>query len=200
MPIHKRTFISQSEVIIWHITEEEAYFTEHSGLVSNKIHLKKRLEFLSSRYCLKLLLPQLKYEDILKDGDGKPYLMNNAIHISISHSYPYVAVAVHPSLPIGIDIQTIQEKILRLQSKFLSTFEMALCNNDIYNITTAWCCKEAMYKKYALGGLDFKENMPIVALDKYLGKSAINFRHKDTKYLQQFYIESNEHYAMAITI
>ena len=203
MPLFKRLQEAGSDVIIWHITEEEQYFIEQSGLISNKIHLKKRLEFLSSRYCLKLLLPHIELSDIAKDDEGKPYLLSHDVHFSISHSYPYVAVAVHHKKALGVDIQTLQDKILRLQPKFLGAAEMALCNNDIRHITAAWCCKEAMYKKYALGGLDFREHMPITRLaleESGQGNAVIHFNKDDARYLQELYIETGDDYAVALTL
>src|SRR5690606_22688849 len=131
----------------------ELYFNEQAGVISNKIHLKRRLEYLASRLCLKLLIPDLDIYKIEKDEEGKLFLPDSNIHFSISHSFTFVAVAVSVHHTIGIDIQTKQEKILRLQSKFMSEYEQSLCQNNIDNITFAWCCKEAMYKKYGLGGL-----------------------------------------------
>lgn len=202
MPLFKQLQVAGSEILIWHITEEEQYFVAQSGLISNKIHLKKRLEFLSSRYCLKLLLPQIDLSDIAKDDEGKPYLLSHNVQFSISHSYPYVAVAVHPAKAIGIDIQTLQEKILRLQPKFLAPEEMALCHNDIRHITAAWCCKEAMYKKYALGGLDFRIHMPITRLDlqEDRGHAIIHFHKGTARYPQEFYIEAGSDHTIAVTI
>lgn len=152
------------ELIIWEITEEETFFTLETGLTSSKIHYKKRLEYLASRLALKILLPELKLEDIMIDSEGKPHIHNSELHFSISHSFPYIAVIIDNEKSVGIDIQTKQDKILRLQSKFLSEFEMELCNNNIDNITLAWCYKEAMYKKYGKGGIDFKLHMPITSM------------------------------------
>lgn len=202
MPVFKSFHIDASKVIIWHITEEEAYFASQSGLESTQNHLKKRLEYLSSRYCLKLLIPDINFGDIVKDKEGKPYLHNQDIHFSISHSYPYVAVAVNREQTLGIDIQTIQDKILRLQHKFLSEQEQQKCGNFIPYITAAWCCKEAMFKKYALGGLDFKNNMPLSRFNIKEGKTGhatINFNKDTTAYKQELYIELEEEYVLAIT-
>lgn len=202
MPIYQREQIGTTELIIWHITEEEEFFTIPTNLSCNKIHLRKRLEYLASRYCLQLLKPELDLTEIKKDNDGKPYFESMLFDFSISHSYPYVAVAVDNNNKIGIDIQTNQEKILRLQHKFLSLNEMSLTNNEIENITFAWCCKEAMYKKYALGGLDFKANMPIIDLkinDKY-ASGIIDFNFKDEHYLQNLIGNINESFAWALTI
>lgn len=201
MPIFQSITTHQSEIIIWHITEEEQFFTEHSGLISNKIHLKKRLEYLASRYCLQLLIPEINFNNIKKDSKGKPYVADLHTDFSISHSFPYVAVAINHHQKIGIDIQTLQEKIHRLQPKFLSPYEMDLCKDKITAITFSWCCKEAMYKKYALGGLDFKANMPLTQLtverDKAYG--TIHFNFQGIAYIQHLQGSIEQDFAWSIT-
>ncbi len=202
MPIYFETEYSDTKLIIWHIIEEESFFTASLGLQGNSQRLKKRMEFLASRWCLKTLIPTLSFSDIVKDAEGKPYLPNTNMHFSISHSYPYVAVAVSPRHSIGVDIQTIQEKILRLQTKFLDAHEMSLCKNDIKAITFAWCCKEAMYKKYGLGGIDFKRNMPISYIDiaDTACTAIINFQKATIAYPQEFKGAIEPDFAWALSI
>ena len=53
------------------------------------------------------------------------------------------------------------EKIGRLQDKFLSVTEQELTRNDIQKITLTWAAKEAVFKYYGLGSVDFKSDMPI---------------------------------------
>jgi 4'-phosphopantetheinyl transferase len=202
MPIIHQSTFDDNQLLIWHISEEEEFFHKEAGIISNKIHQKKRLEYLASRWCLKILIPNLNVQTILKGDDGKPYLPDTDIHFSISHSFPYVAVAVSQHHTIGIDIQTKQEKILKLQYKFLNEFEQALCENDIDKITFAWCCKEAMYKKYGLGGLDFKIHMPIAHLvaNKETAIAIINFNKNTVAYPQQLSGAIMDDFSWAITI
>jgi len=203
MPIIKRWKENvNQEVIIWNITEDESYFTNAIGITTNKIHQKKRLEFLASRLALKLLVPQLSFDDIVIDGEGKPYIKDGALHFSISHSYPYIAVIVDAKHSVGIDIQTKQEKILSLQTKFLSNFEMDLCKNDIDLITLCWCYKEAMFKKYSKGGIDFKVHMPIVSMQNLntFEIATIAFRKTNPEILYNFKGGIEQEYCWAISI
>ncbi len=66
------------------------------------------------------------------------------LHISISHSADFVAVAV-ASLPIGIDIQTPSHKLERVKERFVSELDCipAVCSDPLLLL---WTIKEAVYK------------------------------------------------------
>ena len=52
----------------------------------------------------------LAYERLAlsKLSNGKPYLVNSNLHVSISHSGEYLAIALSPT-PVGVDIQKKEE-------------------------------------------------------------------------------------------
>lgn len=146
---------------LWEIREEEAFFEERTGLKASGRWEHRRLEFLATRYLLRLLDDSFPFEAIQIAEHGKPFLPSayNA-HFSITHSFPYVGAAIS-RFPIGIDVQTYQEKISYLQQKFLSPDEQAYFQNDIRQITLAWTAKEAVFKWAGFSGIDFRQHMPI---------------------------------------
>lgn len=152
---------TNSIIAIWHIEEPESYFSEYLGFNSDKKNQTRRIEHLAGRFLLKILMPDFPFQDIILSPSGRPYLPNESLKFSISHSYPYIAAIINEENPVGIDIQKYQEKIVRLQDKFLSPIEQEICNNDITDITLAWTAKEAAFKWYALGEVDFINHMPI---------------------------------------
>lgn len=150
---------------IWKIEETERFFSDYTGLHSTIKSEQRRLEFLAGRFLLKHLVPELNLFNISTSAVGKPFLMNDALpYFSISHSYPFVAVAISQVQHVGIDVQVYQSKIVRLQHKFLSEKEQQLCTNEVEKLTIAWCTKEAVFKKFALHAVDFIEHMPISEL------------------------------------
>ena len=161
MPIYKEYDKAGARVFIWKIGEPESFFTEHIGLQSDKKSELRRLEHLASRFLLQQAIPGLALEQIMVSHLGKPYLPDNKPYFSISHSFPFVGVAVDEQKEIGIDVQTLEEKIHRLQHKFLSAEEQALCGQQTEKITLAWAAKEAAFKRYGLGAVDFIRHMPI---------------------------------------
>jgi len=161
MPLFKQWQDNKTTISIWKIEEEEDFFLKNAGLKSDKKFLHRRLEHLASRYVLLQFLPDLSLDQIVISDSGKPHAPGHPAYFSISHSFPYAAVAISHDQETGIDIQVYQEKILRLQHKFLSEQEQSLFENDPKKITLAWTAKEATFKWYALGGVDFIRHMPI---------------------------------------
>ncbi len=147
-------------VAIWKIEEPESFFEEGTGLQSDKKSAVRRLEHLAGRFLLRYLLPGASLNQIEVSHLGKPFFRGNGPCFSISHSFPFVGVAVSGS-DVGIDVQTLQEKIVKIQYKFLSPEEQALCDNHTARITLAWAAKEAAFKRYGLGAVDFIRHMPI---------------------------------------
>lgn len=161
MPLIHRYLFEEAEVAIWKIEEEESFFREATGLVSLIHSDKRRIEYYAGRYLLTHVIPNLNLDDIKIDRIGKPYLPGGEFHFSISHSFPYVAVAVHTECPIGVDIQVYRDKITRIAPKFLSDDEMRLFAVDVRSITLLWSAKEAMFKWRGTGGQQFNEQLMI---------------------------------------
>ena len=65
---------------------------------------KKKNQFLSARLALSLIDHKLS-KDIAYEGK-RPLLKSNSGEISLSHSQIFAAAAWHPTLPIGIDVES----------------------------------------------------------------------------------------------
>ena len=151
---------------IWKIEEPESFFLERTGLNVPINNEKRRLEHLTGRLLLKHLKDDFPILNISPDQHDKPRIDDDRYHFSISHSWPYVAVAIDPSESTGIDIETWRENIHKIQHKFLSPSEQALFQNDTHLLTTAWCAKEAAYKWRGRRGVEFIAHLPIVLFEK----------------------------------
>ncbi|MBX9449573.1 MAG: 4'-phosphopantetheinyl transferase superfamily protein [Taibaiella sp.] len=162
MPIYQHFLHQDAEVAIWKIEEPESFFQESTGLVSFIRTEKRRIEYYAGRYVLAHMIPGLDLSTIRVDHIGKPYLPDGRYHFSISHSFPYIAVAIHTAQPIGIDIQVFKPKILKLSEKFLHQDEYGLIRESVATITLLWCAKEAMFKWRGTGGQDFSEQLRIL--------------------------------------
>ena len=172
MPIiHRETARNNTELAIWEIHEELTYFKQRLELSDedhaflHNIHPRRAIEWAASRYLLKLLLDRAIPFDCLTDDHGKPYIPDDPREISISHSYGMVSVALSDS-PVGIDIQRESPKIERLHSKFISPSEQ----ERVAEMTTSdmhlfWSAKEAMFKLYGRGKLDFRQHMNVQLTD-----------------------------------
>lgn len=157
----------------WKIEEASAELMSYTQLSSTDLaewhmirHPRKRLEWLASRAALAAILNEigLPVPGIRKDDKGKPYLNNDAYHISLANSYPYGIAMVHSHTLVGIDIEPPSDKLLRTQHKFLSLAEVEAAGSRLPHLCVYWCVKEALYKLYGHKLLSFKEQIRVSSL------------------------------------
>ncbi len=163
MPVFYQHNINQhTKLAIWQIEEPEEFFLKKVPLPKEITHWHKRLQHLAGRYLLQELYPDFPYHLIEIANTRKPFLPNEKYHFSISHCGDYAAVIVSENMRVGIDIEMITPKIELIKHKFLSIREQQLFSSvNAQLLTLMWSCKEAVYKWYGKGGLDFKKHMII---------------------------------------
>ena len=154
-----------SIVIIWKINESLSVLQNMTKEKSKIKNIIKQKEFYASRILIKNLCKSfnIRYDGIIKNDSGKPYLKNRTENISISHSFPYVTGILNKEKKCGIDIEKIQKKILKINHKFLSESELDKIKNNTKKNTIYWTAKESLYK---LKGefLSFKNDIKIIEL------------------------------------
>lgn len=153
-----------SKLAIWKIDEPESYFLDKVILNIQVSHPHKRLQHLAGRYILPYLYPDFPYNEILIADTRKPFLQNEMYHFSISHCGQYAAAIVSSELRVGIDIEIITERLHKIKHKYLSENELEFVMNfnaadQIKILTILWSAKEAMFKWYAKGKVDFDKMM-----------------------------------------
>jgi len=166
---YQHTINQTTKLGIWQIKEQENFFSGEVPLQQSITHPHKRLQHLAGRYLLKYLFPDFPYEEILIADTRKPYLPGEQYHFSISHCGDYAAAIVSSTHRVGIDIEIPSVKVQRISHKFIHEDERAWLNEDIVQIltatdelvliTTLWSAKEAIFKWYSLGEVDFKNHI-----------------------------------------
>ena len=205
MPLFKSLAInSQTIVKVWSISESIPILNQLDLTPNSLARLKNmkserhKLGFLSVRW----LLQDFGYgdKDIHYDRFGKPSLKDGK-YISISHSFSYSAVVVS-SQPVGLDIEKIREKIIRIAPKFIGFESSFLSSNPIdfvSKLTTVWCIKESLYKLYSKLGLSFKDQMLVLPFDdKSQYTTAWILESKNRKRFEASFFEFNG-YLLAVT-
>lgn len=124
---------------------------------------QRALELLSSRIMLLHLLGEVKV--ILNQDDGKPYLEDNSYNISISHTKDYVAILLHNKLSVGIDIETISDRVERIANRFISDLEYINPKHKITHLLLHWSTKECLYKLINEQGVDFKQQLIVTPFE-----------------------------------
>ena len=121
----------------------------------------RKQEFLSTRVLLKKMIGEER--SILYHPSGKPYLNDCSFKISISHTKGYVAILLHPTREVGVDIEHISPRVLRTMHKFLSENEMKnLSKTDkAIHALVYWSAKESMFKALGKESVDFAGHLQI---------------------------------------
>jgi phosphopantetheinyl transferase len=79
---------------------------------------KRKQEWLAVRLLLKELLGE--EARIAYQPNGAPCLPEKNLHISISHTKGYAAVILNGESPTGIDIEYLNDRVLKVRSRFMS--------------------------------------------------------------------------------
>ena len=170
--IYEQQIDSATKIGVWNITEEENFFLEHVPLQRSITHPHKRLQHLAGRYLLRELFPEFPLSLIIIADTRKPFLEDDAFHFSISHCGNYAAAIVSTQNRVGVDIEIPHAKIEKIQHKFLSEKEKNLLDkidgNNIEKLTMGWSIKEAMFKWYGTGQVEFIGDMNITAIKKQM--------------------------------
>ena len=124
---------------------------------------KRTLHWLATRVLLRKMLDTPGFINCPSDENGKPYLANFSQRISLTHSFDYAAVMMSNNGEVGIDLELVKPKILRIADKFMTEDELAPIGdpNKIEQLYACWCAKEAVYKLQGNKGVSFKDNMTI---------------------------------------
>ena len=168
--IYQHQINTTTKIGVWHITEAENFFLQFVPLQRSITHPHKRLQHLAGRFLLRELFPEFPLSLIQIADTRKPFLEDEAFHFSISHCGDYAAIIVSSQNRVGVDIEIPHSKIERIQHKFLSEKEKGLLNKsdgkNIKMLTMAWSMKEAMFKWYGVGQVDFINDMRIEVVNK----------------------------------
>ncbi|MDQ0593277.1 4'-phosphopantetheinyl transferase [Chryseobacterium ginsenosidimutans] len=148
MPLYRDFSDDNATILVWKYDETEDLdinkLLESENVEKVKdYHPKKLLEVLMVRKLLKGLKPHSK----ILYKDREPFLSPKDAEISITHSFPFAAIAISKS-KIGIDIEKFNPKILRVIDKFTYENERGFIpfDNEVTYYTIIWSVKESMYK------------------------------------------------------
>ncbi|MDH5682607.1 MAG: polyketide synthase dehydratase domain-containing protein [Spirochaetota bacterium] len=169
--IWSTAFVKQNE-------REFLVYLNHEEIVIYEKYTRQssRLEYLGARVLVKLLLIKaikdkyhrdISFNDIsiLRDNNGLAILLIRGktydnISISLSHKKDYVFVALQFNSKLGVDVEELSEKLIRVSSKYIDDSEMLLLreafpghhrhNPSLEAYAMLWSSKESLVK--ALNG------------------------------------------------
>ena len=157
-----------SRLGVWKVEESEAELRALTSIPTDELeeisYIKSeslRRQKLAVRALLDALFEEKVY--LSHHDNGKPYLENNAINISITHTDKYVAVILNDNDEVGIDCESLDRDFSAVEKKALSEDEIDDLDDEKRNEQLAiyWCAKEAVYKKLSQYNVDFAEQIEI---------------------------------------
>ena len=164
----KKELENEAVIGVWQVTETEEELIELSSTPSDEM---EEISFIRSeslrkqRLAVRALLNTLFDEKVYLShhDNGKPYLENNPVNISITHTEKYVAVILHEEENVGIDIESLDRDFSAVEKKALSEDEIDDLEDEKRNEQLAiyWCAKEAVYKLLSRYNVDFAEQIEI---------------------------------------
>lgn len=130
---------------------------------------RRRREWLATRILLNEMLGG--YPGIDYDSNGAPHLKGDAhINISVSHADGLVAVSMSKKNHVGIDVERVTNRVLRIKDKFLTPDEYDINDPNLLQLLyIQWCAKEAMYKACNVAHYDYQNTYTLPGF-KYDGK------------------------------
>lgn len=196
MPFYKSIDITNdTTAYFWQITED---FNSLFRAVKLKDTSLARLEKMKSEshqkgfLAVRMLLQHLGYSDfdLFYDEFGKPHL-EKKYNISISHSFDFSCICISQNSIVGIDIEILKPKILRIAPKFmdLSHLDNLSESEQIEKATVIWGAKESIFKIKSEKGISFPKHIfedPFSINDKRC-KAELRFNNTIEMFTIQFY-------------
>ena len=187
---------AHSRLGVWNITESEAELKALTSIPTDEL---EEISFIKSeslrkqKLAVRALLDCMFEEKVYLShhDNGKPYIENNAVNISITHTDKYVAVILNDIDDVGIDCESLDRDFSVVEKKALSEEEIESLDEDKRNEQLAifWCAKEAVYKMLSQYNVDFAEQIEIDHFrPKGEGELEATFIHKDG-YEENFELE-----------
>lgn len=199
--ILREHFNEDVELGLWEITED--YETLRSQLILDEKDLatvesfknhQRKLEWLSVRTLLKNMLG--KDGKIVYGPERKPYLNNNSFNISISHSKNFTSILLSKKKRVGLDLEFMTSKILRIADKFLRPEELEhiIKDQELYHLYLHWCAKEALYKINDKVDINFVTNLsiePFKPKDQGIITGTVNNSYMNEKFVLNYFTLKN---------
>ena len=169
MPIFFQHSINDATKLgIWKIEEPESFFLKKVPLKQQVTHPYKRLQHLAGRMLLPELFEDFPLAEIMIADTRKPFLTDEEYHFSISHCGNFAGAIASSENRVGVDIEFVSPRLKGIAPKFLTEDERKyldkwqyLSKIHLQMITIIWSAKEAIFKWYGEGNVDFRKHMQL---------------------------------------
>ncbi|MFA7180743.1 MAG: 4'-phosphopantetheinyl transferase superfamily protein, partial [Bacteroidales bacterium] len=149
-----RELENEALISVWEITESEDELLNLSSIPNEELeelalirNAARRKEKLAVRALLNKVFDGKVY--LGHHDNGRPYLQNSLIEISISHTNRFVSILTHPEESVGIDIESLNRNYSAVEKRALSLEELDYLSDRDRDLQLAiiWSAKEAVFKR-----------------------------------------------------
>lgn len=202
MPLIRQEEVSEGLLLgVWYIDEtlnELLSFlylnkAEFEMLENFNSELRKK-QWLSYRALIRTILKEDLIYKLYYSSSGKPILTQPSKDISVTHSGHYTAILISDpnKYKLGIDLEYISEKILRIRNRFLNPIECirASINPVPHTYVQLWSSKESVYKCLDQANISIRHNIFVHSI------RIVDANKKCFQIKAQVFIDTNkiEHY------
>ncbi len=171
---YQHSINAETKLAVWKIEEPEQYFAQRVSIMQEVSHPYKRLQHFAGRYLLPELFEDFPLAEIQIADTRKPFLAEDPFHFSIAHAGNFAAAIASRQLRVGIDLELVTPRMKAISPKFLNADEKSYLTEwnvipSVYleMLTAVWCAKEAMFKWYGKGQVDFRKHMFLTSAITY---------------------------------
>ncbi|MBJ6142550.1 4'-phosphopantetheinyl transferase superfamily protein [Hymenobacter sp. BT559] len=183
MPLYSiRPLPGGAHLGLWHLTEtptalwpQLATPEAYRPLLPARADGPRQAQWLAGRVLVHHLLATVAPDAgsflLQNDATGRPFLISGTDlgpAISLSHSGEWVAALLAPAgTALGVDVEVVRDKALRIARKFLTDQELAATElgssaepgTTIELFSLLWSAKETLYKLAGQRGIIFRQNL-----------------------------------------
>ena len=153
------------QVAVWDIAAEEHLPDADPKRAAALRHPAKLRQHQGARRALQQIYPTIDFSQVVYTSSGRPVLPASNHRFSISHAGDRVGAVYSETVEVGMDLEWISAKALRLSTKFLTESDWQVLRQvpgqqtDEALATLGWSVKESLFKWYSLGQVDFRNNL-----------------------------------------
>jgi len=185
----RRSLDNGAEILVWQVTETEDQLKNLCSIPTDEleeINMYKSEAQRKQKLAVRALLDEAFEEKVYLNhhDNGKPFIENEAINISITHTDKYVAIILHEDDDLGIDIESLDRDFSAVEKKALNEDEIDDLEEDSEEkneqLAIYWCAKEAIFKRMSVNKVDFAEQIDVERFNvRSEGELEASFIHKD---------------------
>lgn len=198
MPLILKETHDLAQFSCWEIVEDLSFFENNIPYRSGASHMHKKIEQMSARMALYQLDPYFPFEKVLKKPGSKPRLEGGIPDFSLTHTPKFAAAILSDTVSVGIDIEKIAPRVLKVETRFLDPEECMLLpqhqEERISRLTLLWSIKETVFKCFGKSAVDFSRDIRINYIDEYEAKARIKFLPFGTDEQEVFFRQIGDHW------